>query len=112
MTQYYLKNRGSKYKNTPKIIDGIRFDSKLEASYYLHLKLLQSQGIVKFFLRQPAFHLSSDVTYRADFQIFYTDGLVDFVDVKGYETETFKIKKKLVEDKYPVTLTIITKGKW
>lgn len=112
MVKYRLKPKLSKYKNQKTVLDGIRFDSKLEASYYMYLKTLQLKGVVNFFLRQVPIHLSADVTYRVDFQVFYADGLIDFVDVKGFETETFKIKKKLVEDKYPFSLNIVSKVNW
>jgi len=37
----------------------------------------------------------------ADFVIVNNDGTTDVVDVKGFETQVFKIKKKLFEYKYP-----------
>ncbi|WP_255476006.1 DUF1064 domain-containing protein [Rummeliibacillus sp. TYF-LIM-RU47] len=42
----------SKYKNKQVEVDGIIFDSALESQYYLHLKQLQEQGIVKSFEMQ------------------------------------------------------------
>ncbi len=39
--------------------------------------------------------------------IFYADGRVRVVDVKGVETETFKLKKRQVEEIYPVEIEIV-----
>ena len=90
--------------------DGIKFDSKLEAKYYEHLKLLKRAGEVLFFLRQVPFHLVGGIVYRADFQVFYSDGYIEFVDVKGMETPEFIAKKKQVEATYPVEIKIVKKG--
>jgi len=50
------------------------------------------------------FHLPGNVTYRVDFQLFYSDGTVRFVDVKGFKTSQYIEKKKMVETIYPVTI--------
>ncbi len=81
--------------------DGLRFDSKAEARYYLYLKARQSTGEVVGFLRQVPFHLPGGVRYVVDFLIFNADGSVQFVDVKGHETAEFKTKMRLVKTLYP-----------
>jgi len=96
-----------KFNATQTIRDGIKFQSKKEAHYYDRLKLLVRDGTILFFLRQTAFHLPGNVTYRVDFQEFWADGSVRFVDVKGMQTKTFKMKKKMVENLYPVTIEIV-----
>ena len=98
--------RPSKYKNTPTHVDGWRFDSKREATRYSDLKMLKEFGEIEFFLRQVPFHLPGNIKYIVDFVIFWKDGRVTFEDVKGMETDTFKLKKKLVEDVYPVEIDI------
>ncbi len=99
-----------KFNAKPTVNDGIRFDSKLEASYYEHLKWLQHQGEVVFFLRQTAFHLPGNTKYSADFQVFYADGSVRFFDCKGHETKAFIRAKKQVEALYPVIIEVIKRG--
>jgi hypothetical protein len=59
---------------------------------------------------QVPFHLPGGVKYVCDFMVLYKDGLIDFVDVKGFETAEFKMKKKLVESLYGVEITVIKKG--
>ena len=75
----------------------LKFDSKKEARYYDDLQILERAGEVVFFLRQVPFDIGGGVKYRADFQVFYADGTVHFIDVKGYATQEYKMKKKLVE---------------
>lgn len=94
----------SKYKNVSTVVDGIRFDSKAEATYYGYLKNLNEFGQVTHFLRQVPFDLPGGVKYKLDFLVFYADGKVDYVDVKGAFTDIFILKKKQVEDLYPVKI--------
>ena len=91
--------------------DGQKFDSKLEARYYDTLKIQQKAGVVLFFLRQTPFHLPGNIKYIADFQVFYSDGNVEFIDCKGVDTPTSKTKRALVEALYPIKIKIITKTK-
>ena len=45
------------------------------------------------------------ITYRADFSYFSTeDDKLHVVDVKGYRTEVYRIKKKMFEYKYGIEL--------
>lgn len=96
-----------KYNAKRTEVDNIRFDSAKEARYYNELLLRQKAGEVVFFLRQTAFHLPGGVTYRVDFQEFLANGTVRFVDVKGMKTKDFIMKKKMVEDLYPVKIEVV-----
>lgn len=87
--------------------DDIKFSSKRERAYYQKLKLLQQTGEVLFFLMQVPIRLPGKTKYVCDFQIFYLDGTVAFVDVKGMETETFKLKKRQVEALYPIEIEVV-----
>ena len=99
-----------KFKAKQTIRDGIKFPSKLEALHYDYYKLLEKSGDVLFFLRQTPFHLPGGVTYRVDYQIFWSDGNVQFVDAKGIETQAFIDKKKMVESLYPVEICVSKKA--
>lgn len=83
---------------------GQKFDSKKEAAYYDQLCLKQKAGLVLFFLRQTRFDLPGGVVYRCDYTVFYADGTVAFVDVKGIRTPEYVAKRKIVEALYPVTI--------
>lgn len=102
-----MRRHKHKFFAEPTELDGIRFDSKKEAKYYQQLKLRVKAGEVLFFLRQTPFHLPGGVTYRVDFQEFHADGTVHFTDVKGMQTKDFIMKKKMVEDLYPVEIEIV-----
>jgi hypothetical protein len=113
-----------KQYNQP-IPEGIKFDSMAEAEYYLLQRMRLRQGIIKGLELQPKFTLQEKlikdgvthraITYIADFKIFNNDGTVWIVDIKGFETKDFRLKRKLFEAKYPeLTLRLITKyqGVW
>jgi hypothetical protein len=93
-----------KFKAKPTETDGIKFSSKKEAKRYNNLKTLQNIGEVIFFLRQVPFHLPGGVKYVCDFFIFWANGEVTIEDVKGFKTETYKAKKKMVEAIYPIII--------
>ncbi len=56
-----------KYRNMPVVVDGIRFDSKLEARCYQELLLRKAAGDIWLLLRQVPFALEGGVVYRCDF---------------------------------------------
>lgn len=102
----------NKYNARKVEIDGITFDSQKEAAKYAELKLLQQAGEVKEIELQPVFELQPGfrdkdgvyvrpITYRADFKVTWKDGRVQVIDVKGYRTKDYQIKKKLFLAKYP-----------
>ncbi len=111
----YLKKKGvpterkkkSKYRNKRPLVDGIYFDSQLEADFYNDLKLQLRMGTIKGFCRQPEFVLLEGFagqrpeTYKADFIVFNLDGTAEIIDTKGIETEVFRIKQKQFRVKFP-----------
>lgn len=97
-----------KFNAKSTVVDEIKFSSRKEARYYSELLLRQKSGEVLFFLRQTPFHLPGGVKYVCDFTIFLSEGSVEFVDVKGFETPTFKMKRKMVEELYsPIKIITI-----
>jgi uncharacterized protein DUF1064 len=87
-------------------VDGLKFPSQAEAKKYRELKLLERAGDVLFFLMQVPFHLPGNVKYRLDFLVFYVNGEVRAIDVKGMKTPLFIAKKKLVEALYPIEIEL------
>ena len=87
--------------------DGIKFASKREKYWYNLLKIQQKAGDVLFFLRQVPIDLPGHTTYRCDFMVFYSNGEMAFLDVKGMQTPMFIMKKKQVEDLYPITIECV-----
>lgn len=84
-----------------------RYDSKREARYAAELQLRKRAGEVVFWLEQVPLHLPGKTKYVVDFVEFRADGSVRFVDVKGVETETFKLKKRQVEALYPLEIEVV-----
>ena len=80
------------------IVDNIKFQSEKEASFYRELK--QDPNVL-FFLRQVPIRFKSGITYWIDFLVFYRDLSYKFVEVKGFKTRVYKMKRKLVESEYP-----------
>lgn len=99
----------SKYRSQPVTIDDIRFHSKAEAEYYKKLKLLKQYNEISYFLMQVPFRLPAGIKYLVDFQIFYVDGLIRYVDIKGVMTPLSALKIKQVESIYPVKIEILSK---
>jgi len=97
----------SKYHAVIEECDGIRFQSKKEAKYYRELKARVFAGEVRYFLRQVPFHLKGGIKHVIDFVEFWGDGSVHYVEVKGFATDMWKLKKKLVEDQYPIRIEVI-----
>jgi hypothetical protein len=96
-------------------IVGKRFDSKAEARRYLHLKIMERAGHIKDLACQATFALHGHdgtyvASYRADFvylepREYGPDDWGPVVeDVKGMSTPLYKLKKKLVEAEYGVTI--------
>ena len=101
--KYISSNKNSnrsKYGSIKTSIDGHTFDSRKEAEYYCELKLRLQAKEIKGFCLQPVFILASDLKYKADFIVFNNDGSTDVIDVKGFKTKEYKVKKKVFEDKF------------
>lgn len=111
-----------KYKNRKIIVDGIKFDSKKEATRYKELKMLEKAGIihdvqrqVKYVLIPAQYEPTSSVyvkgnnkgkpkkgklierecAYYADF-VYIRNGDTIVEDTKGIRTTEYIIKRKLM----------------
>ena len=110
----------NKFGNKRVTVDGIRFDSKKEAKFYLFLREAEKKGeisdlrlqvpyeLIPAIYEDQVIHLKTKdkvvtkcvqkaVYYVADF--VYTEtatGIQAVVDTKGYRTEVYKLKKKMM----------------
>ena len=104
----YNKYRAKKVK-----LDGITFDSKLEAARYTHLKELEAQGLISNIEVHPPYPCEVNgkkiCLYKADFRYVNSEGNTVVEDTKGIETPMFRLKKKLVEALYPDTEILVIK---
>lgn len=105
----------AKYHNKKVKYDGYTFDSIREKNYYIKLKLLEKAGKIKElelqkeYELQPSFKLnnktSRKITYRADFTYKTAeDDKLHVIDVKGFRTDVYRLKKKLFEYKYRIEI--------
>ena len=100
MRKRYSRN---KYGNRKVTRNGIKFDSMAEAAYYPFAKAYAIQYGLELrlqepFILQPAFVIAGKrkqaIKYIPDFTFWDGDKLVKVVDVKGQQTDAFKIKAK------------------
>lgn len=100
----------NKYRNKKVIVDEKEFDSKREGNRYKELKLLERAGEIKNLELQPRFLLQDSfkkngrtfrkIEYVADFK-YIENGKTIVEDVKGLQTDVFKLKHKIFEKVYP-----------
>lgn len=107
----------NKYNARKTIVDGIKFDSRKEAKRYVELKEMERKGLIRDLNLQVPFELIPSFTifvdgkirkrrnirYIADFVYFENDKEV-VEDVKGRKTDVYKLKKKLFEYVYHMTI--------
>lgn len=122
--------RRSKYGNRKTMVDGITFDSKKEANRFRELQLLERAGKITALQRQvkyvliptqrefsneiykkgahqghfkPGKVLEKECSYIADFA-YIQDGAYVVEDTKGVRTEAYKIKRKLMLERYGIQI--------
>ena len=102
----------SKYGNKKCRIDGYTFDSLKEGHRYAELKILLREGKIRSLELQKEYELVPSyidavtgkrirpVYYKADFVYYDVEQDKTVIeDVKGYRTEGYKIKKKIMGSK-------------
>lgn len=93
------------------------FDSQREARRYDELRMLYEAGEIQDLRLQANFTLQEGyvaadgevvrpIVYKADFQ-YIKDGNIIVEDVKGVRTPEYQMKKKLMQDRYCITITEI-----
>lgn len=91
--------RRAKFGNKKTVVDGIKFDSKAEATRYSTLKVLEKTKVVtELQLQVPFTFVVNGVKvckYVADF-VYCIDGRTVVEDVKGVRTREYKLKRKLM----------------
>ena len=105
----------SKYGNRKTTVNGITFDSKHEAHRYIELMYMERAKLISNLRRQVRFTLIPNqyrngklierkTEYVADF--VYTDayGVTIVEDAKGCRTDVYRIKRKLMLEKYGIEI--------
>ena len=107
--------RYNKYNNKKVEYDGHVFDSQKECTRYKQLRLLERAGLIKDLQLQKEYILQDKykinnktirkISYIADFSyISVKDNKLHVIDVKGFKTDVYKLKKKLFEYKYGIEI--------
>ena len=102
-------NRTSKYGNHKVEYGGYKFDSKRERDRFIELTLLREKGYIKELRLQVPFVLieksrhGGAIKYIADF-VYKMDGQLVVEDVKGVRTPLYKLKKRLLVEKYGIEI--------
>lgn len=97
--------KANKYKAQKTRIDGLTFASKGEASCY---EVLKNDPEIEILQTQPQVYLTAaKILYKPDFKCKEKKtGLVFYVEYKGVETASWRIKKKLWKSYGPSFLQI------
>jgi hypothetical protein len=99
----YWQRRG-KYNAKSTWYNGYIYASKREAGYAAELDLRIKAKEVERWERQVK--ISLDIgdyhicNYYVDFKVYLTNGDIELVEVKGMETEVWRLKRKLLEAVY------------
>ena len=101
----------NKYNAKATLYRGWRFDSKAEAKYAEDLDRQVKAAEVHFWMRQVPFDITEDDRYKCDFLVFYTDGSVAAIDVKGVETESWRRTRRLWIKYGPVPLHVVKRNR-
>ena len=112
-TQYQELIKGNtkkrnKFGAVKEWLHGLCFDSRKESNYYAELQIRHRANEIAGFLYHGKFVLvegtdksNRAMTYEPDFLVLYPNGKYEIVDTKGFETQVFKNKMKIMREKYP-----------
>jgi len=119
----FLQNPRSKLQSIECTVDGIKFQSRLEARRYTQLKQMEKAGLIHDLELQPKFLLQErfkdpysgkvyqPIRYIGDFMYVDETGQKIVEDTKGFATDLFRLKWKMVIQKYPEIKFILLKGR-
>jgi len=103
----------SKYKNVRQTYDGYSYHSKKEAEYAAKLDWMKKAGEVTKWERQVKISLDVNgvhiANYFIDFKVYYKNGKIEFWEVKGMETDIWRMKFKLTKALYPEYKLVVLK---
>lgn len=102
----------NKYRNVKTEYNGRLFHSKKEAEFARIIDSLRRAKRVEDRVFSYECQKSYAIwingikicNYIADFVVKYEDGRVEIIDVKGYKTDMYNLKKKMVEAYYGVKI--------
>lgn len=108
---------GNKYKARKVFFNGETFDSQWELQRWRELQFLERKGVIHDLQRQIRYVLIPkqrdeqgrtvfrETAYVADF-VYWDDNGLHVEDAKGVETEVFKIKRKLMYERFNILIEV------
>lgn len=98
---YIQKYRYCKYGNRASDYNGFIYDSGFEADYARELDMRLKAKDIKDWQKQVKVEIKiGDMhicNYYVDFEIAHNDGSFELIEVKGMETQLWRLKRKLLE---------------
>ena len=108
MIQKNFYHRKNKFNNVRQTYNGHNYDSKMEAEVAHKLDLMKkATGRDKVIGWERQFKISLDINgvhianYFIDFKVDFEDGRQELWEVKGMETDLWKMKWKMTKALYP-----------
>lgn len=106
MSQQLGQFSREKYGNVPSTYKGYHYDSKAEVQYAMYLDSELQAGRIRAWEKQvtiPIYFNDLHVCdYRLDFKVEHLDDTIEWVEVKGFPTPTWALKRKVFEAGYLV----------
>ena len=103
----------SKYNNRRFLADGLHWDSQAEYNRWCELRFMAAHGLISDLTVKPKFTLLPafkrdgkhyrGITYIADFR-YVENGVEVIEDCKGFKTQEYKIKAKLMKAVYGIEI--------
>jgi len=96
-----FERRYNKYKAEKQTFNGRSYHSKKEADYAVQLAWLKKTGEIKEIEPQHKIDIRVNgkhiTNYYIDFKVIYSDGRIELIEVKGFQTPEWLIKWRLTE---------------
>jgi hypothetical protein len=100
----YFQVKGNKYRAKSSVYNGTYYHSQKEAAYAQELDLRVKAKDIKSWERQVKISLDVNgyhiANYIIDFVITHMDDTKEYVEIKGFETDTWRMKWRLFEAIY------------
>ena len=98
---YFNPQQKSKYQAKKQTYRGRSYDSKLEAAKAVDLDWLLKAGEIKEWKPQHKFALKVGeihiCNYYIDFRVVNNDGSIDYIEIKGFETDIWRLKFRVTK---------------
>ena len=96
-----IEKRYNKYKAQKQTFRGRSYHSKKEADYAANLEWRKKAGEIKEIIPQYKLDIRVNdkhiTNYFIDFKVVLSDNTIELIEVKGFETDVWRLKWRLTE---------------